>query len=118
MEKRSFDSVITDLNKVVAERQVLSVELWMEAAQILNILIENQEQPKLFELQQQIALAEVVLKELKPEFSDKQIERITRSKPIWVDMKKQEARIKMAQELIRISKKQAQLSNDQLRSGL
>ncbi len=116
--KRTFDSVITDLNEAVKERRVLTPELWMEAALILNLLIENDEQPKLFELQQQVALAEVVLKEMCPDWSDKQIERKTRATPLWVDMKKQESKIKMAGELIRLAKKHATLSSELLRQNL
>ncbi len=118
MEKRTFESVITDLNKAVAERQVLTPEVWMEAALCLNLLIENQEQPKLFELMQQVALAEIVAKELCPDWSDKQIERKTRATPLWVDMKKQEAKIKMANNLILLAKKHASLSSDLMRQNL
>ncbi len=50
--------------------------------------------------------------------SDKQVERITRSKPIWVDMMKQKARIELARELAMIAKKHAQISSDLMRQNL
>ncbi len=116
--KRTFNSVVNDLNTAVRERQILTPELWMEAALILNLLIESEEQPKLFELQQTVALAEVVLKENAPEMSDKTVERITRSKPIWKDLMKQQARIKMAEKLILLAKRQASLSSELMRNNL
>jgi hypothetical protein len=109
MEKLTFESIMGDLNKMAENAQTIDAERWVRASQLLNLFLEE-EQNKLFKLEQEVAQVRVELinggdtvakAKVKVEASD-----------IYREARSQKAKIERAIELVRISKLQARLSTD------
>lgn len=114
METRTFDSVISALNNMVSQKQVIDPSQWVEAGQYLNLFLES-EQTKLFELQQKVAQMRCDLLEVGKSVAEAKT-RIEASQE-YLDMQKQKAKIDRAIEMIRITKLQARMTSDILRSN-
>lgn len=115
---QTFDSILADMSIAINTSQILTPEKWLEWSLILSIIIETQEDEKRIELEHQVALSEVVMKELDPDMSSKDIERKTKTTQLWKDFQKQKSKIEMANKLIMIAKKNAQLVSDRMRNNM
>ncbi len=109
MEERTFDSVMKFVNDSISKREVIDVNTWLDVAQSLNALLEN-EQNKLFELEKEVAESKMVAIEAGDTVAKAKI-RVETS-PLFMESRKQKAKVERAIELIRISKQQARLTND------
>ncbi len=107
MEKRTVDDILKNLQNEAESAKQLNPELWIDYAQILATLIGD-EQTKLLDLQQEVAILKVAfiragdsvaMAKAKVEAMDK-----------YKEMKQQEAKIKRIEEIIRIAKIHARLS--------
>lgn len=105
----TIDTITNWLLKQVQEKNPIHASTWLDAAQKINVLLQN-EQEKLFEIEQEIAQARNILLE-----SDDSIAR-AKSKieemDIYTLARKQKAKIERAIELIRISKLQSRMASD------
>lgn len=109
MNPRTFDSVIENLNSIVAKKQILDENKWLEAAQYINLLLED-EQNSLFLLEQKIAQMKCQLMENGDTVAKAKVKLEATDE--YLQARKQKARIERAIELIRIAKLQSRTSMD------
>jgi hypothetical protein len=108
--ERTAESIINDLKVIVKARKPLDRGLWLESAFYLSLLRED-EARKLNRLNQEVSklkLEKIAAQEGKKNDSLAQSEIEATDK--YVEMKDQEARITTMDELIRVSKKNAESS--------
>ena len=107
MEQRSAETIIRDLKAIVESRKPLDRGLWLESEFYLSLLRED-EAKKLNRLNQEVSV--LILNVLKSQ--DKKnvaaAEKEISATDKYVEMKDQEARITTMDELIRVSKKNAE----------
>lgn len=109
----TIDSILNVVTGWVKNKQFMSAHDWVNTAQKLNVLI-GEEHDKLFTLQQQIALVKsVCIDEGKSVSACKIMVETTDTYKI---MRKQEAKIKQVEEMIRIAKLQARLKDNEYRN--
>lgn len=113
MEQRTADTVIADLKKIVSERKPLNRELWLEAAFYLSLFREDEAQ-KLNRLNQEVSKLKLsVMDEQQNKDGKKNVaaaDVVVSASDKFLEMKNQEARITTIDELIRVSKKNAESS--------
>ena len=99
---------------MVAQKQVIDPSQWLEAAQIINLFLEE-EQNKLFKLEQRVAQIQM--------FNVGEGDNLSVAKtkatlaPEYLLMRQQKAKIERAIALIQITKLQARLANDNFHSN-
>ena|ERR1017187_6027293 len=105
----TIDTITSWLLKQVQEKNPIHAAVWLDASQKINVLLQN-EQEKLFELEQDIAEKRNMLLE------DNQSVAKARSKieelDIYKEARIQKAKIERAIELIRIAKLQSRMASD------
>ena len=105
----TIDTITNWLLKQVQEKNPIHAAVWLDASQKINVLLQN-EQEKLFEIEQEIAVARNLLLE-----SDESVAR-AKSKveemEIYKQARIQKAKIERAIELIRIAKLQSRMASD------
>lgn len=113
MEKVTIDVILDWLKKSVEEKQVVDAHTWVSAGMKLNILI-SEEHDKLFNLQQAVAQ----LKMLRIESGDSvaKAKIAIEATNEYREMKKQEARIGMIEEAIRLAKVQSRLKSEEAKN--
>ena len=115
MDNISFDTIMAEMATAINGKDILDPDKWLNWGLKLSVVIEMYEEPKRIELEHQIALSEVVMKELYPEMSGKDIDRKTKTTQLWKDLQHQKSKIEMADKLIMIAKKNAQFASDEMR---
>ncbi len=107
-EKRTTQSILETLKRIVENKEILNAEYWADAALYLEILIGDEHQ-NLLELQQEVAKLElealmdsksVAAAKLKIKATDK-----------YREMRRQELLIKQVDEYVRIAKLQSRIRN-------
>ena len=113
MDKRTVDSIIESLKEKVVNKQVLHPSWWIEAAEMLNLLLGD-EQDKLFEIQQQIAIerSTILANQTKRNVSEANL--LVEASDQFKEMRKLEAKIKRVQEQIKIAKIHARMTQEEL----
>ena len=111
-EKITIDTIINYLTEQVENKQPVDAHTWVDAAQKLNMLLGN-EHEKLFDLQQKISLMRVALLEIgdTPTRAKMKVESTDEYKQMQI----QRAFILRIEEMIRISKVQARLHDEELK---
>lgn len=104
MIKRTADTVIADLKKIVAERKPLDRDRWLEAAFYLSLLRED-EAYKLNEKNQKVAELKLAILKLQEKKNVAAAEIEVEASETYREMKDQEAKIYTIDELIRVAKK-------------
>lgn len=113
MEERTVDTIMESLNQIVSEKKSLSPHYWVEAAKFLNVLIGD-EHGKLWKLKQKIAQQRAVfIRECKTVAEAKVMIEGTDD---YRESKILEAKIDQVNEMIRLAKLQARLTNDEIRN--
>ena len=113
MEKRSVDTILSVLQEKVSNKEVIDATTWIEAAELLNVLL-GEETDKLFELQQKVAQEKVArIEETKASVAQVKIQ--VESLDIFREMQKQKAKIERVIEFIRIAKIQSRLKSEEMR---
>lgn len=112
-EIRTVDSIMETLNSIVAEKQQMSPHYWVEGAKYLNVLIGD-ENNKLYDMRQQVAQQRLEARKTVKTMAE--ANAIIEASDLYRDTKKQEAKIEQVQELIRICKLQARLTNDEIKN--
>lgn len=109
----TIDTILNQIKKWVQDKTPIAPNIWIDASAKLNILI-SEEHDKLFDLQQVIAKMKVAW------IADGDTVAKAKSKveaeDLYRDMCKQRAKIEMIEEMIRISKLQARMKNDEVRN--
>lgn len=104
------DTILDWLKKQVEERQVIDAHTWVNAAQKLNILLED-ETDELFTLGQQVKSIQLEKsKEVNESVSSSKLYAETTSE--YVQYKKQEAKVERIQEAIRLAKLQSRQASE------
>lgn len=115
MEQTTVDSIITYFNTCVAEKKPISPQLWIEGASRLNVLKGN-EYDKLFELEQECAKMEANY--LEQDMTSARAKTFVKSSDKWRECQKQKARVKILEDFILLSKKNASLTMEAMRNNL
>ena len=114
MTERTFDSVISALNNMVTQKQVIDPSQWLEAAQYINLFLET-ERDTLFLLEQKIAQKKCELLETGKSVAEARV-RIEATDE-YRQARHQKGRIESALETIRLAKLQSRMTSDILRSN-
>lgn len=107
--ERTAESVINDLKKIVAERKPLDREYWLTAAFYLSLFRED-EAKKLNRLNQEVSRMTIEVLKTQDKKNVAAAEKEVSATDKYLEMKDQEARITTMDELIRVSKKNADAS--------
>lgn len=113
MPEVTTESILSWLEEQVREKLPVDAHTWVDASAKLNILIGD-EHDKLWDLQQEVARLEVM--RIEGGDSAAKAKVYIRATDEYKFMKKQEARIGRIEEAIRISKIQARLKDNEIRS--
>lgn len=107
MEQRTADTIIRDLKAIVEARRPLDRSLWLESAFYLSLLREHEAQ-KLNKLNQEVSILklEILKSQEKKNVAAAELEVAASEK--YLEMKNQEAKIFTMDELVRVSKKNAE----------
>lgn len=109
-EKVTADSIILWLSEQVAEKQILSPHIWMDAAQKLTVLLGD-EHDKLFELQQEVNLRKSTLMASGDTAARAKI--MVEATDVYKEYCRQKAKIGRIEEMIRVSKIQARMKDNE-----
>lgn len=112
--KVTVDLILDTLQKWVEEKQPIDAHTWLDACMKLTLL-QGDEQNKLFEAEQMIA--KVKNQRIGDGDSVAKAQAFVETLDQYVDIQKLEAKIDRITELVRISKIQARMSDDQLRQN-
>lgn len=105
--ERTAETIINDLKKIVAERKPLDRDKWLEAAFYLSLFRED-EAKKLNRLNQTVSKLKLAALEVQDKKNVAAVDILVSTMEGWVEMKDQEARLITIDELIRVSKKNAE----------
>lgn len=113
MDKRTIDTILSELRLKVENKEVVYPSWWVEAAEMLNLLLGD-EQDELFKLQQIIAQNryEILKNQQKRNVSEANL--IVESTEEFRKMRTLEAKIRRIQEQIKIAKVHGRLASDEL----
>lgn len=110
MEEINVKNIIAYLNERVKSKETLDAHQWVDTAQKLNVLV-GEEHDRLFELEQLVAKNKVGYIEAGKSATEAKMR--VEATDIYRDMLKQKAIIGQVEELIRISKLQARLKDNE-----
>lgn len=108
--KVDADTIIAWLKESVAEKRPVSAAQWLDAALKLTVLVGD-ENGKKFSLEQKVAEAKVSCLDSMEKRSVALAEVMVQTLPLWREYREQEAKVEQIQELVRVAKKQAELSS-------
>lgn len=114
MEKRTLETVISDITNMVENRVPISPQLWLQSAQFLNLFLED-ETNKLYDLQHKVANFKLNTLPVCKSVAEAKLR--TEATEDYRDMKKQEAKIEQIIEYIRISKAQARMTDETIKGN-
>lgn len=109
-ERITADSVIEWLSAQVAEKHVVGPHVWMDAAQKLTVLLGD-EHDKLFDLQQAVAQMKVAHMEAGGTAAKAKVK--VEATDEYKAMCRQRAKIERIEEMIRVSKIQARMKDNE-----
>ena len=110
----TIDSIIAWLTEVIENKRSIAPSAWIEISQKANILLGD-ESDKLYELQQKIAQAKMDCIESGKGVSECRIR--AEATDNYKEAQKIKAKIERTIEMIRLSKLQARLRNEEFRGG-
>lgn len=116
MEKRTVDTIISSLREKVENREVVYPSWWIEAAEMLNLLLED-EQNALFDLEQKIAQKRASILESQTKRNVSEAKLIVEASDDFKNMRKLEAKIKRVQEQIKIAKVHGRMASEELKNS-
>ena len=110
--KITCDTILTSLQEMVEQKKVLDASRWLDAAQSLNMLLGN-EHDALFFLQK--VITEMKVKFIETGDSVAKAKLKSEATEEHHQMKRQEAKIERIEEMIRISKIQARMKQEEFK---
>lgn len=105
----TVDTILGAFNEWIINKKVIDPHLWLDGAQKINVLLED-EQGKLFEIQQVLAVQRKVLIEQGSTVAKARV--MIEATNEYKEFCKQKAKIERAIEFIRISKMQSRTTRD------
>ena len=111
--KITIDNMLSELSNKVKEKHFMSAHQWVDTAQKLNVLI-GEEHDKLFDLEMDVAQRKVEFLQQGETVASANL-RIDATELNKLT-KKQKAKIKQVEEMIRIAKTQARLKDNEYRT--
>lgn len=111
--KRTIDSILLGMKEWVEDKQQVSPQQWVTAAEYLNVLIGD-EHNKLYHNQQSVSRMKLAL--LPTCKSVAEVKLRIEATDEYRDMKLQEAKIGQINEFIRIAKLQARLKSEEIKN--
>ena len=113
-KKITTDTIIDYLKEQIENKIPLSPNTWLDAAEKLNVLREE-EDDQLIDLMQKVAIikSDMILEGK----SVAQAEAVVQSTKLYVEMQKQKARCARITEFIRIEKIRARLKDEEYRQS-
>lgn len=114
MEK-SIDTILAWFKEAIQAKMPITPTQFIEASEYLNILIGN-ENDKLAELEQKVALARLQFMEAEENKSVAEAKVRIEATDIYKEMKKQKNKIAQIIEFIRLGKLHARIYSDELRT--
>ena len=105
----TIDTITNWLLQQVQEKNPIHASTWLDAAQKINVLLQN-EQEQLFEIEQQIAVQRNLL--LESDYSVAKARSKVEESDIYKQARIQKSKIDRAIELIRVSKLQSRMASD------
>jgi hypothetical protein len=114
MELITVDTILDFLKENIEKKMPISPAVYVDAAAKLNVLLSD-EHAILHKLQREIAQEKVKFIETDMTSSESKVR--VEALPLYEEMLNQKAKIERIVEFIRISKLQARMVSDELRSG-
>lgn len=111
----TIDKIIEWLTQQVEQKLPIDTHTWIEAAQKMNVLLQN-EQERLFEMEQQVSLLRKTL--LDDGKTVAYAKTMVESTDDMRSMKVQKAKIDRCLEMIRIAKLQARMAKEMMGSQM
>ena len=111
--KNTIDSILETFEKWSKEKGTIDVNLWLQGCAKMTVLLED-EQVRLFLIEQKLAQKKLELIESGSSVAKAKIQIETMDE--FVEMRKIVAKIERVTELIRISKLQARMSDDNMKN--
>jgi hypothetical protein len=111
MPERSVDTIMHWLTTTVQSKMQISPQQFVEAAQYLVILVGD-EHIKLYDLEQKVA--QMKLEMLPSAKSVAEVKLRIEATDTYKEMRKQQARIKQIDEMIRVAKLLGRMKNDEI----
>lgn len=108
----TIDEILNNLETLVKERKPIGAHIWLESAQRLTVLLGD-EHARLYLLMQLVARMKLDFLENSKSVAEAKIK--VEATDEYREMKLQEAKIRRVEEMARIAKKQATLSDTELR---
>lgn len=109
----TVDDILAFLKEAAEDRQIISPERYLDAARNLTALLGD-EIDKLSLLEQEVA--QFIANEISAGKSVAMAKALVAATDEYREMKRQHAKIKQIEEMIRIAKLQARLKSDELKS--
>lgn len=118
-DKITADFIIDQMKEYIENKQPVAPDVWINAAQKLNILLGD-ESDILFTMQQRIAAERVAMLDDQAAEGKKNVSEVRiriEATDAYRQMRSQEAKIRQIEELIRIAKIQARLRDSEMHGG-
>lgn len=109
MDQVTIDTIISYFDEQIRNKQPIAPHLWLDAAQKINILLED-EQDKLFDLEQAISTQKRICIERGDSVAKAKV--IVESSDVFKDARKQKARIDRLVEFGRLAKQYSRTGNN------
>lgn len=109
------DSILEWMKEQATQKVPINPLRWLEAAMKLTIL-SSDEADKLIELESKVAELRAILLEQHGAAAKAKVH--VESSPIFKELRTQQSKCKRIEEMVRLSKKFAQLKSDELRNNL
>ena len=110
INKRTVDSVLSDMKDWVENRKPTGPHMWLEAAQTLNLLIED-EQDDMYRHEHNLATKKANLMS-KPDMTAAKANIVIEADKEYLEYKLSKAKVGRVQEFIRIAKAQSRIALD------
>lgn len=114
MELRTVDSIMQAIEEAAERKDSWDAHTWIEAAQSLNALMSH-EHDRLFDLQQQVANAKVLL--MNQGKTAAYAKLAVEATYDYVQLQRQRARIERIEQTIALAKYQSRIKDNEYRSG-
>ena len=110
--KITIDSILQWFKESVEQKRTIDAHTWVDGMQKLNILLGD-ENNKLYDLQQEVARLKII--RIEAGDSVAKARTYVEATDEYKEMKKQQAKIELVLEAVKIAKIQARLNQDNLK---
>lgn len=112
MSERTVDTILKDFERIVGERQILPPSKWVEAGEMLNVLMGN-ENDKLAEYEQAVAQLKLVFMSSSKSVSEAKVK--VEATDDYKKLRIQRNKVEQIKEFIRLAKLHARIYSEEMR---